>query len=96
MSDRRVQHRQQRDTNTQEAADLKRENRNLRRQLARANREIERLQGIAEDKPVAEKPPVEVAACPKCKSTDLGEVVTPGGKTITSCKSCKKWRSRPT
>jgi hypothetical protein len=40
--------------------------------------------------------PVEVAAedpkCGKCGSTDLTKFVTPGGKTLIACRSCKTRR----
>jgi formylmethanofuran dehydrogenase subunit E len=96
MSNRRlVQHRQQRDTNTRDLADFKREVRTLKRQLSRANREVERLQGLEEE--VEEKPvKTNRATCPKCGSTNLGQLTTPNGKRVTACKACRKWRSRAT
>jgi hypothetical protein len=83
-----------RDTNNQEVAELKKEVRTLKRQLARANREIARLQGTTEEKvePEAKAPDPAVAVCPKCGSTSLGEIQTPSGKTVQSCRACKKWR----
>jgi len=97
MSNRRVQHKPPRDTSTQDLAELKRELRNTKRQLARANREIARLQGTVEEKVEEEEEKTTVVtamACPKCSSTDLGELSTPTGKTVYSCRSCRKWRSR--
>lgn len=72
--------------------DLRREVQTLRRALARANREIARLQGVQEAPGEAEAaPPVQAAAkCPHCASANLGDVTTPSGKTIRSCKSCRK------
>jgi predicted nucleic acid-binding Zn-ribbon protein len=81
---------------TRDGGDLKKEIKSLKRQLARANREIARLQGTVEEgeetTPEASKPK---QACPKCASTDLGEISTPSGKTVVACRACKKWRSRP-
>lgn len=74
--------------------ELKKEVKFLKRQLARANREIARLQGTAEDgeeTPGTQKQ--EAAACPKCASTNLGEISTPTGKVLVACRACKKWRS---
>jgi hypothetical protein len=88
-----------RDTNTQDVAELKKEVRTLKRQLARANREVDRLQGLKEDgdeEEKAAKPKQERTTCPKCGSSDLGELATPNGKKVTACKACKKWRSRAT
>jgi hypothetical protein len=79
-----------------DASELKKENKALKRQLARANREIVRLQGVQEDAAEADEEQIyEVKPrCPKCLSANLGEIKTPTGKTITSCRACKKWRSR--
>ncbi len=82
---------------TRDGGNLAKEIKSLKRQLAKANREIERLQGvveeeIAENTDAAEEPPKP--SCPKCESTDLGQISTPNGKRILSCKSCRKWRSR--
>lgn len=95
MSNRRiVQHRQQRDTNTRESAELKKENEKLKRQVARLRKQVEKLDVPVEESPV--ETPKDKPACPKCRSTNLGEISTPNGKTITSCRACKKWRSRAT
>jgi hypothetical protein len=80
---------------TRDAGELKKEIKSLKRQLARAHREIARLQGVAaedvEESPEADRPK---AVCPKCGSANLGEISTPNGKKITACRACKKWRSR--
>lgn len=78
---------------TRDGGELKKEIKTLKRQLARAQREIARLQGVAEDVEVSPDV-IKKPACPKCASTDLGEVTTPSGKTIRACRSCKQWRSR--
>jgi hypothetical protein len=73
--------------------DLKKEVKTLKRQLARAHREISRLQGTVEEKEEQVTTKTE-ATCPKCGSTNLGEISTPTGKKFVSCRDCKKWRSR--
>lgn len=93
MSNRRVtQHRQQREPNE---GDLKSQVRSLRRQLARAQREIERLQGLKE--PAAQPPPPEEKPrdpCPAC-GAELSHIRIPGGKQVSACATCQ-WRSAPT
>jgi hypothetical protein len=79
---------------TRDGGDLKKEIKSLKRQLARANREIARLQGTIEDDVEVTPEVKSKASCPKCGSNDLGEISTPSGKKITACKSCKKYRSR--
>lgn len=80
---------------TRDGGDLKKEIKTLKRQLAKANREIARLQGIeAGDDVEATPEPQKKAVCPKCGSDDLGEIQTPNGKKVTSCRACRKWRSR--
>jgi septal ring factor EnvC (AmiA/AmiB activator) len=74
--------------------ELKKENKSLKRQLARAEREIARLQGTIEEEVEESPAPERKPTCPKCGSTNLGEVSTPSGKTVTACRACKKWRSR--
>lgn len=74
--------------------DLKKEVKTLKRQLARANREIARLQGTVEDEDEETTTKTEAPKCPKCGSTDLGQLDTPGGKRFVACKACKKWRAR--
>jgi predicted RNase H-like nuclease (RuvC/YqgF family) len=94
MSNRRVvQHRQQREANTREVAELKQEIVSLKRQLARAHREVERLKGIAEPEEAQEKSE-DAPTCPKCKSQDLGRLETPAGNTYTVCRSCKHRQRR--
>lgn len=93
---RRSQHREKREANNREAADLKREVQLLKRQLARAQRETQRLSGVAEDplsdEVVPEKKKVKktLGVCSKCESSEhLFPFVTPGGKKLTACKKCK-------
>jgi hypothetical protein len=79
---------------TRDGGDLKKEIESLKRQLARANREIARLQGVTEDKNEVSPEPEVKPLCPKCGSNDLGEIATPAGHKIVSCRACKKYRSR--
>ena len=78
----------------QDVEELHKENQSLKRQLARAEREIARLQGTVEEEIEESPAPERKPSCPKCGSTNLGEVTTPSGKSITACRACKKWRSR--
>lgn len=79
-------------------ADLRAENRSLRRQLARLRRDNDRLQHDTDeddDGVTIEAAVVEVRkVCPKCGSHDLGTISTPNNKKVDSCRSCKKWRSK--
>lgn len=97
-SNRRVtQHRQQRDTNNQEIGELRREVERLTRQVARLRRENDRLQGFTTEDEEAAPPakPAAKATCPKCGSTNLGQLGLPNGKRVTACKACREWKSRP-
>lgn len=87
---RRPQHREQRESNTKKLSELKHEVQQLKRQLARERREVERLQGVAEE-PEASAPEkkVVVIKCPKCEGIETGSLTTPSGKCIVVCKSCK-------
>jgi cell division septum initiation protein DivIVA len=80
----------------EEESELKRENKRLQRQVARLRKELEQA-GIEDSDPDAEpvKAAPEPEKCPKCYSTELGEIETPSGKKVTSCRSCKKYRSKP-
>jgi hypothetical protein len=96
MSNRRlVQHRAMRDTNTQDLAELKKENTSLKRQMARLRKKIEELEAQLSGTEPEQAPelPVGIPICPKCKSEDLGEIETPSGKKFVACRACKKWRS---
>jgi hypothetical protein len=94
MSKRRVTpHKPAREGNTRELADLRRENDRLKRQVARLRKQIDHE--VKEEDREPESKPEPRPCCPKCESTDLGEVTTPSGKKVLSCRGCKKWRSRP-
>lgn len=103
MSNRRTQHREQRETNNQEIAGLKKEIEQLTRQVARLRKENDRLMSMddKEGSPEPENLPIErlskalVIHCPKCKSTDIGVLPLPSGKKVSACRSCKEWKSRP-
>jgi hypothetical protein len=81
--------------NIVDVEEMKKELKSLKRQLARANREIARLQGIndVKEEEVEAVNTKTFVVCPKCASSDIGEIVTPRNKKVLSCKSCKKWRS---
>lgn len=99
---RKVQHRPNREpTKVQEISELRQENKQLKRQLSRLRKENERLKDeaspeVQEDTMAIVPEPVEQEhsdeGCPECGAFDIGTVQTPGGKTITACRSCKKWR----
>lgn len=73
-----------------EMADTKSENGKLKRQVARLQREIERLEfvgnveGVEEDEPVKAKQ----KSCQACGKDKLKEMTTPGGKIIITCLEC--------
>ncbi|NDD84286.1 hypothetical protein EBZ38_08455 [bacterium] len=102
MSLRRTQHKPQRDTaKAKELADLKQENKHLKRQIGRLRRQIEKLQGIehqnmqeaeeehAESPTLAQHDEPNSKMCPVCKH-DLIEFKTPT-KVLIGCGNCK-WR----
>ena len=99
MSNRRTQHREQRDTSNQEIAGLKKEIEQLTRQVARLRKENDRLMSMDDRERSPDplpKPAKElVIHCPKCKSTDIGVLPLPSGKKVSACRSCKDWKSRP-
>ena len=89
---RRAQHRQKRDGNTREVAELRKEVKTLMTQLARAHRENEKLGGnlVEEPEEVIEAPKAQKASCPKCQESDkVVTFQTPGGKKLVGCGRCK-------
>lgn len=91
MSNRRVQHREKRDTNTRENAGLKKEVEKLKRQVARLKKELSHAESPEE--PVEEDDNEEPRpTCPECGSDKLTEITTPSGSTRYACRGCKKWR----
>lgn len=84
----------------QEIGELRRENERLIRQVARLRRENERLQGLSSEKdddpvPTTTKAAGARASCPKCGSTNLGQLTIPGGKKVTACRGCREWKTKP-
>lgn len=90
-ANRQVQHRPQRETSkAQELAEVRQENRLLKRTISRLQKEIRRLE---EQRPEPEEPapPVteqEQESC-GCGSTQIISFTTPGGVTIRACQVCK-------
>ena len=86
-------HRPSRDTQkAQELTDLKRENHQLRRRVARLQKQVEHLELLSpeeaearEDLPAAP----EVLRCESCGSSQFLSFTTPSGKTISGCRSCQ-------
>ncbi len=90
MSNRRAQHREKRESNTRQNAELKEEIRKLKRQVSRLKKELTRLQEDDGEEVVEDELPK--ALCPECGSDKLSEIVTPGGSTRYACRACKRWR----
>lgn len=98
MGNRITQHRQQRETEAKEKADLKRENKALRKQLTRLRRQIQKLvetHQVAEQEAVETQEAIAVketgnptGGCEKCGSFNLARVTIPSG-TLVACKDCK-------
>ena len=98
MGNRITQHRQPRETEAKEKADLKRENRALRKQLTRLRRQIQKLvenHSVMEAQAVEAAEPIAVkeggtpgGGCEKCGSYNVAKVTLPSGVLI-GCKDCK-------
>lgn len=97
-TNRVTQHKPTRESEAKEKAELKRENRALRKQLTRLRRQIQRLvetQHLAEAEVVPESAAVQEGAskhgggCPECGSYNLAAVRIPSGATLKACKDCK-------
>lgn len=75
-----------------ELADIKSQNNQLRRQVARLQREKERLECLAPPDDGFEveekKPKRKQKSCQNCGETILKELQTPGGKIIITCTCC--------
>jgi hypothetical protein len=72
---------------------MKSENSQLRRQVARLQREIDRLQFVGNvegEEEVIELRPVKhkQLSCQACGKGKLKEMTTPGGKKIITCVEC--------
>lgn len=86
-----VAHRPKREERkTRELADIKRENNQLRRTVAKLQREIERLELTeAPDLEPREADPAALAVkCEKCGSENTSVITTPSGKKVIGCKDC--------
>jgi hypothetical protein len=79
--------------NTQENRELRKEVDALQRSVARLRKENDKLRLLYEEpEPVEVDPELAVAKCPKCRAVALGSIVTPAGKVVTTCTSCKQYR----
>ena len=97
MGNRTTQHRPSRETEAREKADLKRENRALRKQLTRLRRQIQKLvetHGSVEQMAAEAVETIAVkeggspnGGCDKCGSMNIAKVVIPSGLLI-ACKDC--------
>ena len=97
-TNRVTQHKPTRESEAKERADLKRENRALRKQLTRLRRQIQRIvethqiaeqEAVPESAAVQEGAPKNGTACPSCGSYNLAAVKIPSGATLKACKDCK-------
>lgn len=88
-----IQHRPKRDSRkAKEAADLRRENHQLKRMLSQLRRRVEELvdqgDGYHEPTPV----PAPQGGCPECLASEVMTLTTPGGRTIQKCRKCIWYR----
>lgn len=85
-----------------EMADLKSENSQLRRKVARLQREIDRLEFLKvessdddEIMELTEQPPKrKQGSCQSCGEMTLKELGTPTGKIVLACTSCRSRQSK--
>mgnify|MGYP002784370597 CR=1 FL=1 len=104
MGNRITQHRQQRETEAREKADLKRENKALRKQLTRLRRQIQKLvetHGSVEQMAAEVAEPIAVkeggsptGGCEKCGSLNIARITIPSG-TLVACKDCTHRKKEP-
>jgi len=91
----RTQHRAKRETNTRENQELRKEIDSLQRTVARLRKENDKLRQLSDEpseEEILAEPESFEAKCPKCKQASLGSISTPGGKVVTICTNCKKYR----
>lgn len=76
-----------------ELADIKSQNNQLRRQVARLQREVDRLECLTPPDDGFEveekKPKRKQKSCQECSSIKLKELLIPGGKSLLICMQCK-------
>lgn len=96
MSNHRVtQHKPPRESPSKESAELRRENKALKKQVTRMRRRIEELGVVPDVEPEPEPtlaeatgaPPVLVGGCDKCSGNDLAKVTLPIGILVV-CRDC--------
>lgn len=75
-------------------AELRSENRKLKRKVSRLQRQVEELTAQPEEVAAEGQAPQE-DVCPVCGARNLTRVTLPSGKTVTGCKTCKKLRGQP-
>lgn len=102
MGNRITQHRPQRETEAREKADLKRENKALKKQLTRLRRQIQKLiethqvaeveAGEVVESAGAKETGNQTGGCTKCGSHNIARVMIPSG-ALVACRDCKhRWK----
>lgn len=87
----RTQHRPAVESPAKEAADYKRENKSLRKRVARLQKELDRMLQASNnmEEPQDEAVVIEGHVCKKCGiEGHIGTYTTPSGKTVSRCKKC--------
>lgn len=92
MSRNRSQHRPARETPAKEIAQLKKENKSLKKKVAALRKQVE--QGVStvpdiEEYEFEHEDQETKWKCMNCESTDLKTLTTPGGREIRFCAGCK-------
>lgn len=91
------QHKNERESEAKEKAELKRENRALRKQLTRLRRQVQKLiesnqMSVSDVVPADETETVKetrtTAGCQKCGSGNVAMVAIPSG-TLVVCRDCQ-------
>lgn len=83
--------REKKDTNRKELTELRSENKELKRKIARLQKQVQQNQEVPglDPEPI-DSPPIGKSQCKYCASYDIKVFHTPSGKAILLCGSCTK------
>lgn len=94
-----VQHRTTEKSKTKEIAELKKENHNLRRRVAKLQKYLQKALETSNatvpdpETPIAETLGPDTSKCPQCGGHKLVQIPLPSGNTLRGCKTCD-WKKK--
>jgi hypothetical protein len=93
-----IQHKATEESKTKLIAELKKENHQLQRKVAKLQKYLQKAldsSAFVKEEEVTDEPqtPVNTNGCPNCGSSLVSSLKLPSGATIRACKNCT-WRNK--